>query len=280
MKVRAISDLHLASAVNRDALEALADHGDDWLIVAGDVGEKFEHQRFAFETLTRRFARVIWVPGNHDLWAIPEEPGARPMAGQERYNALVDCARSFGVITPEDPYPVFDGAGGARLIAPLFLLYDYSFRPDHVSRDEMIAWAREGNAVCADETFLAPDPWSSREAWCAHRIAVSEARLTALPPDLPTILVNHYPLRADLITIPRIPRFVPWCGTRQTEDWHRRFNASVVISGHLHTRRTDWRDGTRFEEVSLGYPRQWDQRRGIAPYLRDIWPPPMASAST
>ncbi|WP_428669704.1 hypothetical protein [Roseibium sp.] len=49
-----------------------------------------------------------------------------------------------------------------------------------------------------------------------------------------------------------------------------RFNASVVVSGHLHTRRTDWRDGARFEEVSLGYPRQWDQQKGMAFYLRSI----------
>jgi hypothetical protein len=85
-----------------------------------------------------------------------------------------------------------------------------------------------------------------------------------------TILVNHYPLRRDLVDIPRVPRFIPWCGTRRTENWHIRFNASVVISGHLHTRRTDWRDGTRFEEVSLGYPHQWDRRLGMAHYLRDI----------
>lgn len=278
MHLRAISDLHLASAVNRDALEALEPHGDDWLIVAGDVGEKFEHHRFAFQILTRRFARVIWVPGNHDLWAIPEERGESALAGQERYDALVECARDHGVITPEDPYPVFDGPGGARIIAPLFLLYDYSFRPDHVARDQVNAWAREGKAMCADETFLAHAPWPSREAWCAHRVALTEARLAALPADLPTILVNHYPLRADLITIPRIPRFVPWCGTRLTHDWHRRFNASVVVSGHLHTRRTDWRDGTRFEEVSLGYPAQWDQDRSVASYLRDIWPPASASS--
>ena len=35
-------------------------------------------------------------------------------------------------------------------------------------------------------------------------------------------------------------------------------------------RRTDWRDGTRFEEVSLGYPRQWDPAKGVADYLREI----------
>jgi hypothetical protein len=54
-----------------------------------------------------------------------------------------------------------------------------------------------------------------------------------------------------------MPRFSIWCGTRRTEDWHLRFNAAVVASGHLHIRSTSYRDGVRFEEVSLGYPRQW-----------------------
>jgi hypothetical protein len=64
-------------------------------------------------------------------------------------------------------------------------------------------------------------------------------------------------LREDLAKLPRIPRFSIWCGTRRTEDWHLRFNATVVVSGHLHIRSTSHRDGVRFEEVSLGYPRQW-----------------------
>jgi predicted phosphodiesterase len=272
MTIKAISDLHLASQANRDALAALPSFGDDWLIVAGDVAERFDHMKLAFETLTARFAKVFWVPGNHDLWTVGGDGDGPVLVGEERYRALVDLARAHGIVTPEDPYETWTGAGGPCVIAPLFLLYDYSFRPDHVGRDEVVAWAREEGAVCADEMFLSPAPWPSRDAWCAGRIEEAERRLSAIPADMETILVNHYPLREDLIHIPRAPRFTPWCGTKRTEDWHRRFNARVVVSGHLHVRRTDRRDGTRFEEVSLGYPRQWDQSRGMAPYLRDILP--------
>ncbi len=272
MQLRAISDLHLASQSNRDALADLQDFGDDWLIVAGDVAERLEHVQLAFATLTAKFGKVFWVPGNHDLWAIPDERGQTALGGQARYDRLVEIARTHGVVTPEDPYEIWRGPGGDHIIAPLFLLYDYSFRPDHVTRDEVVAWAREGRAVCADEMFLNSSPWDSREAWCAERCEVTERRLQDLPDHLPTILINHFPLRSDLIHIPRIPRFTPWCGTVRTEDWHRRFNARVVVSGHLHTRRTDFRHGTRFEEVSLGYPHQWDQSRGLTSYLRNILP--------
>lgn len=272
MKIRAISDLHLASPANRAALRELPKFHNDWLLLAGDIAERIEQIRLAFEILTTRFAKVFWVPGNHELWAVPEEPGQTPIAGEARYRTLVALARDYGVITPEDPFQIWSGPGGEHLIAPLFVLYDYSFRPDWIDADAVIPWARETGTVCADELFLDPSPWPSREAWCAARFQESEQRLADIPPALPTILLNHYPLRRDLIDIPRAPRFTPWCGTRKTENWHRRFNANVVVSGHLHTRRTDVRDGTRFEEVSLGYPRDWDQRLGIQPYLREILP--------
>ena len=37
-------------------------------------------------------------------------------------------------------------------------------------------------------------------------------------------------------------------------------------------RATDYQDGVRFEEVSLGYPQQWQQANGMKAYLREILP--------
>ena len=56
MKLWAISDLHLSSQVNRDALEDIADHGEDWLILAGDIAERFEQGEQTFRMLQQRFA--------------------------------------------------------------------------------------------------------------------------------------------------------------------------------------------------------------------------------
>jgi hypothetical protein len=120
--------------------------------------------------------------------------------------------------------------------------------------------------------MLSTDPWPSRRAWCHARCDDAEARLAALPAEARTILVNHWPLRYDLARPPRIPRFSLWCGTTRTEDWPRRYRARVAVSGHLHLRTTLFRHGARFEEVSLGYPRDWRAERGIAWYLREILP--------
>jgi hypothetical protein len=270
VRLFAISDLHLGHEVNRRALQAFPAHPDDWLVLAGDVGERVEELELALRTLTPRYRQVVWVPGNHELWAIPGNPPG--LAGEARYRQLIALCRSYGVTTPEDPYPVLTTADGPWVIAPLFVLYDYTFAPDDVSPARAVAWAAEDGVTCADEALLAPDPFPSRQAWCAARCAATESRLAALPPSVPVVLVNHFPLRRDLAHLPAIPRFVVWCGTRRTESWPERFGVRVVISGHLHVRGTAWRDGVRYEEVSLGYPRQWRPERGIEAYVRQVLP--------
>lgn len=272
MKLYAISDLHLANPANRDALTALPHFPEDWLILAGDVGETVEHLHFALRILTRRFARVLWVPGNHDLWTLPTDHHQE--RGEERYRLLVAVCRSYGVLTPEDPYVRWPGPGPACLLAPLFTLYDYSFRPDEVPFEQALEWAAETNVVCTDEVLLHPDPYPSRQDWCAARCAVTEARLQAVAQQGPLVLINHFPLRQDLVNLRWIPRFSLWCGTRRTEHWHTRFPVVAAVYGHLHIRGTHTRDGVRFEEVSLGYPRDWKQQRGVAAYLREILPGP------
>src|SRR4051794_40548862 len=125
VRLLAISDLHLAFAANREALAQLSAHPDDWLILAGDMGETLEHLELALSITTRRFARVMWVPGNHELWTVSPDD----LRGDAKYRALVDLCRAHGVLTPEDPFAEWTGPGGPCVIALLFLLYDYSLRP-------------------------------------------------------------------------------------------------------------------------------------------------------
>lgn len=272
MKLYAISDLHVGFDENRSLWATMSDHPDDWLILAGDIGETESHLLFTLQIATERFRRVLWAPGNHELWTLPRDAGG--LRGEARYHRWVELCREHGVLTPEDPYVVWPGAGPPCVLAPLFLLYDYSFHPDHISDDHALAWARAAGVECTDEVLLHPDPYPSRAAWCHARCAQARARLDEIPADHRTILINHFPLRRELARLPAIPRFSIWCGTRLTESWHLDYRAQVVISGHLHIRSTQWIDGVRFEEVSLGYPRQRAPGAGIERYLREILPGP------
>jgi 3',5'-cyclic AMP phosphodiesterase CpdA len=256
----AISDLHVAYPENRAIVERLRPGSDaDWLLVAGDVGDLFADVEWALRILADRFARVVWAPGNHELWTPPGDPvRAR---GEERYRRLVELCRSLGVVTPEDPYPTWDGPGGPVTVAPLFILYDYTFRPAGcTTKEEGLAYAYGTGVVCRDEFVLHPDPWPSREAWCRARVAETACRLAERPGGLPTVLVNHFPLIREPTDVLWYPEFAQWCGTELTADWHQRFEAVAVVYGHLHIPRTIHRDGVPFEEVSLGYPREWQPR--------------------
>ena len=252
----AVSDLHVDHAENRELLQRMhPDSPADWLIVCGDVADDHTAVEWALRLLAERYARVVWVPGNHELLTYGDDP--LQLRGERRYLHLVELCREIGVLTPEDPFPLWEGPGGPALLAPFFLLYDYSFgRNVGASKEESLRRAHDAGVVCVDEYLLHPDPFPSREAWCAARVAVSERRLEATDPDLPTVLINHFPLVAAPTEVLRHPEFAQWCGTVATADWHLRFRAAAVVYGHLHIPRTTSHDGVRFEEVSIGYPRE------------------------
>ncbi len=270
MNLWAISDLHLSRQVNREALKSISRRPKDWLILAGDIADNAAQLSDAFAFLRRQFAQLIWVPGNHELWTpnVPDFP--QVTSGEARYRELVALARSFGVLTPEDAYPIWPGSDRPIVIAPLFTLYDYSFRPTGISRNEVVQWAAEGGVVSADETLLDSTPFSDLVAWCGARVATTTARLAALPKGYRTVLVNHYPLEREHALLPRVPRYAPWCGTTLTAGWPQRFRAMAVVYGHIHIRRSFEHGSIQFHEVSLGYPGQWDQTARLDSYLRMI----------
>ncbi|KAL7781429.1 hypothetical protein V8C37DRAFT_398185 [Trichoderma ceciliae] len=286
-----ISDLHLAHPLNASEWDLLQSKPPGTgLILAGDIGESAAHLVVAFQRAKACFTHVFWVPGNHELYSISPSMAKHPadhLHGEAKYNAFVELARQHGVLTPEDNWMLWRGADGVNLvIALVFTLYDYSFRPMEVPREEVLDWAMEENIWATDEALLHPQPYATRDEWCiklCERWELKFADYATRYPSSKFIIVNHWPLREDLIYIPYIPRFSPWCGTKRTRDWmeSRRFGtcyggAKVVVSGHLHVRRTDVKEGVRYEEVSLGYPKQWEKAReagkGINEMLRNILP--------
>ncbi|MHB1538393.1 MAG: metallophosphoesterase family protein [Solirubrobacteraceae bacterium] len=270
----AISDLHITHPENRRVVESLRPQSDaDWLIVCGDVSEAISDFEWALSLLRERFATVVWTPGNHDLWTTPDEP--LRLRGERRYLHLVELARKLDVLTPEDPFAVWDGPGGPITVAPVFLLYDYSFgRNIAATKAQALALAHAAGVVCSDEFLLHPDPYSSRDEWCAARVESTRRRLEGCSPAAPPLIVNHFPLNDHPTKVLHHPEFAQWCGTMRTADWHLRFKAAAVVYGHLHIPRTTWHEGVRFEEVSLGYPREWHRRQPDRTMLRQMMPWP------
>lgn len=267
----ATSDLHVSHSGNRELVDRIRPrHEDDWLIVAGDVAETAGDIEATLRMLRDRFAKVIWTPGNHELWTTPHDEVQ--LRGEQRYLYLVELCRSMGVLTPEDEYVVWRGGGEAVVVAPLFLLYDYSYRDPGTLLDAALEHARETGVVCSDEYLLHSDPYPSRVEWCRQRVEFTLARLASIDSAMRTVLVSHWPLHRGPTRMLRYPQFAMWCGTELTADWHQRFRAVTAVYGHLHIPLTFSFDGVRFEEVSLGYPREWRSRKREPQLLRSIVP--------
>ncbi len=267
----AISDLHTSHPANRRFAESIEPGSDeDWLIVAGDVADTFADIEWTLQLLRGRFRRVVWTPGNHELWTLKSDPVQ--LRGDHRYQALVEMCRGLGVHTPEDEYLRWEEPGDPVLVVPVFVLYDYSFRALGTrTQAESLAAAYDSGVVCTDEFLLHPDPYPDRAAWCRARVAHTERRLAEVDPTTPTVLVSHWPLDRRPTEILRHPEFAQWCGTELTQGWHTRFRAKVVVYGHLHLSRTTVYDGVRFEEVSLGYPHE-RAHRAVRPAVRSVLP--------
>lgn len=273
MRLWALSDLHVNHKRNREALEHMPVFGDDWLILGGDIAERTVLTEWTLDLMLARFARVFWVPGNHELWTLDGDTDM----GVERYERLVETCRLRGVHTPEDEFVLWNHDGCQRIIALCFVLYDYSFRPPEIPVERAVEWAVKSGVLCADEQYITPAPYKSKVYWCRDRVEYTEQRLAdavAQYPQAKIVLVNHFPLLEAHAQLWRIPRFSIWCGTKLTADWHTRFPVETAVYGHLHIRDTKYVNGVRFEEVSLGYPKHWNQGRGVEHYLRQILPSP------
>ncbi len=270
----AVSDLHVAYPENREFVANLRPGSpSDWLLVAGDVAETIPEVEWALSVLRERFATVVWVPGNHELWTTPNDP--MKLRGVDRYAELVAMCRRIGVLTPEDPFATWTGPDGPVTVAPLFVGYDYTFRPDGCeTKEQGLAYSQQTGVVCTDEYMLHPDPYPTRDDWCRARVDETERRLKECDPAVPIVMVNHYPLVRDPTFVLRYPEFAQWCGTELTADWHTRFTTAAMVYGHLHIPRSTVYDGVPFEEVSLGYPREWQPRTRRPGLPRVILPRP------
>ena len=160
--------------------------------------------RGSLRLLRQRYAKVIWTPGNHELWTLHQDPVQ--LRGEARYQALVQMCQDNDILTPEDEFAIWLGPTGPMTIVPLFQLYDHSWlAPGTRTKKESLEYAYRTGVVCTDEMLLHPDPYPDRESWCDARLKESERRLFALGPDVKTVLVSHWPLVRQPTDVLRFP---------------------------------------------------------------------------
>ena len=209
----ALSDLHVDYDQNWNALDTLKLKAQDSLLIAGDISHKVDLFEITLKKLSQTFKQIYWSPGNHDLWS----DSKHNLSGEYKYLKLVEICQNLRVKTPEDPFDTLILNGKKTTIAPTFTGYDYSFCPLQLNPEEALKWAYETHTRCADESQLKTNPYPSIIDWCNVRINYTKRRLKPIKNDI--LYLNHYPIKQELATLPLIPRFCIWCGTKKTESF-------------------------------------------------------------
>jgi predicted phosphodiesterase len=239
MRVFAISDIHVDYDVNMRWVHGLsdADYRDDLLILAGDVTHRPRLLAECLGAFRQRFAQVLFVPGNHDLWVVGEAPGKHSLHKFQEVAGIVrDCGASMA------PY-----ARDRTLILPLLGWYDYSFgEPDDDLRQR---WA----------DFHAcrwPDGYEAAEI-----AAVFDDMNEALPAadGRRVITFSHFLPRIDLVPsyVPRKHRTLdPVLGSVRIERRLRRFSPDIHVYGHSHINRSVRIEDVHYVNNAFGYPQE------------------------
>lgn len=238
MRIFAISDLHIDYEQNRQWVGQLStgEYRDDVLILAGDISDSLTRLEWCLDSMARRFAQVLFVPGNHDLWVLRDPPSVDSL---EKFGAVCALAQRCGISM--SPFRAGDVA-----IVPLLGWYDHSFgEPDGRLREAWMDYhacrwpAGHGPAEVTD-FFLA-------------RNSVTVA-------DAPTVITfSHFMPRNDLTPLHLAGArrgLDPVMGTGKLDVQLRQLGASIHVYGHSHLNGRLTVDGVCYVNNAFGTPQE------------------------
>lgn len=236
-RIFALSDIHVDYDVNVQWLRALSsvDYRDDILILAGDVTHKLPELGSTLSALATRFAKVLFVPGNHELWVLGEAPERSSL------EKFADVAR----VVAESGVSMQSYRQGDVLIAPLLGWYDYSF--GQPSTDLYGMWM--DYHACRWPPGFQPEDVAAHFTRLNRQINACDARKV--------ITFSHFLPRIDLV-----PSYVssrhrlldPVLGSTRLEQQLRQLGSSIHVYGHSHINRRVSFDGVTYINNALGYP--------------------------
>lgn len=238
-RIFAISDLHLDYPANLQWLSelSLSEYQTDVLILAGDISDMPYLLDRCFEILTRRFAKVLFVPGNHDLWVLRKPTPEHPTS-IDKFYSVCEIAAGFGV--GMQPFHV-----GQLSIVPLLSWYDFSF--GQPSGGLMTAWM--DFHVCKWPTGFDNNKITD------FFIKQNEPSLAVT--NKTVITFSHFLPRIDLMPsfIPPQHRVLyPVLGSNLIDKQIRQLKSSIHIYGHSHLNRHVKIDGVLYINNAFGSP--------------------------
>ncbi len=277
MRIATVSDLHVDFAENREAVVKLAveihRRQPDLVVIAGDVSHRNNHIEAALLAFQQVAPKVVYLPGNHDLWT--EVPDARLIPELDtwrRYRVeLRQLAEAKGAhYLPARPYL----AGSVALVGTCGW-YDYSLLAAWL-RDKIEPDALEqktlGGFTWSDARFTAFRHESGELMTDALVAQTMERELLAqleevdANPEVERIVVvtHHQPFYEVVHRTGTLPwdyfnAFMGSAGLGEVIKSSKKVAAAVY--GHTHRVGAFEVGGLRVYGTPLGYPRE---RKGVS----------------
>lgn len=237
MRVFALSDIHIDYDVNAKWIAnlSIAEYQNDVLILAGDVTDTRRLLDWCLSTLAKRFKKVLFVPGNHDLWVIRED---REKNSLQKFDDVCAVVESSGA-----SMQAFRERGVS--IIPLLAWYDYSFGEP----------SEELRSIWMDyHACRWPSGFTEKDI-AAHFAAFNNKQVSLVGDEV--ITYSHFLPRIDLMPgfIPSAKKLLyPVLGSAQLERQLRRLNPNIHVYGHSHVNRHVKIDGVSYINNAFGSP--------------------------
>ncbi len=238
MRIYALSDVHIDYEENQNWLLQLSesDYKDDILLLAGDVTDILSSLTEAFEALARRFYKVLYVPGNHDLWVLR----SGDKNSFEKFDRIISLANDLKIQT--QPLHL-----GPISIVPLFAWYDYSFASPSVELKK--SWV--------DFKACKWPPELNEKDITGNFLSLNKPHLTVQNQTI--ITFSHFVPRIDVM-----PSFIPLSkqslypvlGTSLLEKQIRTLGSTLHVYGHSHVNMRVTLDNVAYINNAFGYPHE------------------------
>ncbi|MGA1072505.1 MAG: metallophosphoesterase family protein [Pseudohongiellaceae bacterium] len=261
-----MSDIHVDYPQNLEWVLGLDCHEyqADVLLLAGDVSEDMKLLERVLRGCLERFAKVMFVPGNHDLWV----RRCTYDCSLAKFGGILELCGELGVAT--EP---FEYAGVEFL--PLFSWYDFSF--GSMERSLRLGW-RDFYACSWPESF--PDSHAVTRyfhqlnngvfEWIKARSAHRGHEYHGLA-SIPRITCSHFLPAIELMPswVPESKRTVyPVLGSVELGAQVRRLAPDIHVYGHSHVNQIIKIDSTHYVNNAFATPRE---TRIAAKQLRCIY---------
>jgi predicted phosphodiesterase len=281
-RLYAVSDIHVDYAENMQRIVDLsdADYRQDSLILAGDVSDDLQLLAKVFIELKKKFAKVFYLPGNHELWVRRKEC----VSSVEKLRLIQQLCDDIGIL--REPRII----GYDRQSLPLWVVPLYSWYSQPEEGPYSLYWNKPGedrtHEMWSDFYFTKwPELNTSVSEWF-H--ALNEANI-GKQYNGTVVSFSHFLPRQELIfwrgkppTLAEIAAYadpVPGfnfsrvAGCQRLEAQIRRLGAKAHVYGHQHMNRAREYDGVKYISNCLGYPheRQRVYWRDANKTLLKIW---------